>query len=144
MYPKIKNQNENIAGIKSIKVNRVIVRAFVICLFYLFDIGIYNYVLAQTEDTSFEEKFNSYRLENQRIQELINSQPVSTFAPDELKKNRREKHRQEMRLFNQKRNQNLRAIFERFQKIRSQPVIYKGKHYDYTTYNQYFQAAPSR
>ena len=69
---------------------------------------------------------------------------VSTFFLDEFKQKGREKHKQEMKKFNQKRNQKLRAIFERFQKIRYQPVIYSGKHYDYTSYNQHFQAAPSR
>jgi len=101
-------------------------------------------VLAQTEDTSPEEKIDPIRLVSQKIQELLKSQPVSTFVPDQLKQRIREKHKQEMRQFNYKRNQKLSAIFKHFQKIRYQPVIYSGKHYDYTSYNQYFQAAQSR
>ena len=68
----------------------------------------------------------------------------SNLAFEEQKIKDREKHKKEMNQFNQKRNQKLLAIFERFQKIRYQPVIYSGKHYDYTSYNQYFQAAQSR
>ncbi len=49
-----------------------------------------------------------------------------------------------MMQFNYERNQKLSAIFKLYQKIRYQPVIYSGKHYDYTSYNQYFQAAQSR
>ncbi|SUZ76228.1 uncharacterized protein METZ01_LOCUS29082, partial [marine metagenome] len=120
------------------------VLCFVICSFCWFSIGIDNYGLAQTEDASPEEKIDSIRLVSQKIQELVKSQPVSTFVLDELKQKVREKHKQEMKQFNYKRNQKLSAIFERFQKIRYQPVIYSGKHYDYTSYNQYFQAAQSR
>ena len=119
-------------------------RCFAICLFCWFSIGIDNYGLAQTEDASPEEKIDPIRLVSQKIQELVKSQPVSTFVLDELKQRMREKHKQEMKQFNYKRNQKLSAIFERFQKIRYQPVIYSGKHYDYTSYNQYFQAAQSR
>ena len=104
----------------------------------------HNYGLAQTEDASSEEKIDSIRLVDQKIQELIKSQPVSTFVPDQLKQRMREKHKKQMKQFNYKRNQKLSAIFKRFQKIRYQPVIYSGKHYDYTSYNQYFQAAQSR
>ena len=117
---------------------------FTICLFCWFSIGIHNYGLAQTEDASSEEKIDSIRLVGQKVQELVKSQPVSTFALNELKQRMREKHKQEMKQFNYKRNQKLSAIFKRFQKIRYQPVIYSGKHYDYTSYNQYFQAAQSR
>ena len=144
MYPKTKYQQKIIAGRKSLKLKRIIVRCFAICLFCWFSIGIDNYGLAQTEDASPEEKIDSIRLVSQKIQELVKSQPVSTFALNELKQRMREKHKQEMKQFNYKRNQKLSAIFERFQKIRYQPVIYSGKHYDYTSYNQYFQAAQSR
>ena len=144
MYPKTKYQQKNIAGRKSLKLKRIIVLCFAICLFCWFSIGIHNYGLAQTEDASSEEKIDSIRLVGQKIQELVKSQPVSTFVLDELKQKVREKHKQEMKQFNYKRNQKLSALFERFQKIRYQPVIYSGKHYDYTSYNQYFQAAQSR
>ena len=144
MYPKTKYQQKIIAGRKSLKLKRIIVLCFAICLFCWFSIGIHNYGLAQTEDASPEEKIDSIRLVSQKIQELVKSQPVSTFALNELKQRMREKHKQEMKQFNYKRNQKLSAIFERFQKIRYQPVIYSGKHYDYTSYNQYFQAAQSR
>ena len=144
MYPKTKYQQKIIAGRKSLKLKRIIVLCFAICLFCWFSIGIHNYGLAQTEDASPEEKIDSIRLVSQKIQELVKSQPVSTFVLDELKQKVREKHKQEMKQFNYKRNQKLSAIFERFQKIRYQPVIYSGKHYDYTSYNQYFQAAQSR
>ena len=144
MYPKTKYQQKIIAGRKSLKLKRIIVRCFAICLFFWFSIGIDNYGLAQTEDASSEEKIDSIRLVNQKIQKLVKSQPVSTFVLDELKQKMREKHKQEMKQFNYKRNQKLSAIFEHFQKIRYQPVIYSGKHYDYTSYNQYFQAAQSR
>lgn len=144
MYPKTKYQQKIIAGRKSLKLKRIIVLCFAICLFCWFSIGIDNYGLAQTEDASSEEKIDSIRLVSQKIQELVKSQPVSTFALNELKQRMREKHKQEMKQFNYKRNQKLSAIFERFQKIRYQPVIYSGKHYDYTSYNQYFQAAQSR
>ena len=144
MYPKTKYQQKIIAGRKSLKLKRIIVRCFAICLFFWFSIGIDNYGLAQTEDASPEEKIDHIRLVSQKIQELVKSQPVSTFVPDQLKQRMREKHKQEMKQFNYKRNQKLSAIFERFQKIRNQPVIYSGKHYDYTSYNQYFQAAQSR
>ena len=144
MYPKTKHQQKIIAGRKSLKLKRIIVLCFAICLFCWFSIGIHNYGLAQTEDASSEEKIDSIRLVGQKIQELVKSQPVSTFVLDELKQKVREKHKQEMKQFNYKRNQKLSAIFERFQKIRYQPVIYSGKHYDYTSYNQYFQAAQSR
>ena len=144
MYPKTKYQQKIIAGRKSLKLKRIIVRCFAICLFFWFSIGIYNYGLAQTEDVSPEEKIDSIRLVSQKIQELVKSQPVSTFVLDKLKQKVREKHKQKMKQFNYKRNQKLSAIFERFQKIRYQPVIYSGKHYDYTSYNQYFQAAQSR
>ena len=144
MYPKTKYQQKIIAGRKSLKLKRIIVRCFAICLFCWFSIGIDNYSLAQTEDASPEEKIDPIRLVSQKIQELVKSQPVSTFVPDQLKQRMREKHKQEMKQFNYKRNQKLSAIFKRFQKIRYQPVIYSGKHYDYTSYNQYFQAAQSR
>ena len=144
MYPKTKYQQKIIAGRKSLKLKRIIVRCFAICSFCWFSIGIDNYGLAQTEDVSPEEKIDPIRLVSQKIQELVKSQPVSTFALNELKQKMREKHKKEMKQFNYKRNQKLSAIFERFQKIRSQPVIYSGKHYDYTSYNQYFQAAQSR
>ena len=146
MYPKTKYQQKIIAGRKSLKLKRIIVLCFAICLFCMFSIGMHNYGLAQTEDASSEEKIDSFYLESQKIQELIKSQLVSTFVLDEQKqkRKRREKHKKEMNQFNQKRNQKLLAIFERFQKIRYQPVIYSGKHYDYTSYNQYFQAAQSR
>ena len=106
--------------------------------------GMHNHSLAQTEDASSEEKFDPIRLVGQKIQELIKSQPVSTFVLDELKQKVREKHQQKMKQFNYKRNQKLSAIFERFQKIRYQPVVYSGKHYDYTSYNQYFLDSSSR
>ena len=144
MYPKTKYQQKIIAGRKSLILKRVIVLCFAICLFCMFSIGMHNYGLAQTEDASSEEKIDSIRLVGQKIQELVKSQPVSTFVLDKLKQKVREQHKQEMRQFNYKRNQKLSAIFERFQKIRYQPVIYSGKHYDYTSYNQYFQAAQSR
>ena len=146
MYPKTKYQQKIIAGRKSLKLNRVTFRCFTFCLFCLFSIGIGNYGLAQTEDASSEEKIDPIRLEAQKIQELVKSQPVSNLVLDEQrqKRKRREKHKKEMNQFNRKRNQKLLAIFERFQKIRYQPVIYSGKHYDYTSYNQYFQAAQSR
>tara|TARA_B100001179_G_scaffold3197_1_gene2228 strand:- start:1167 stop:1601 length:435 start_codon:yes stop_codon:yes gene_type:complete len=144
MYPKTKYQQKIIAGRKSLKLKRIIVLCFAICLFCWFSIGIHNYGLAQTEDASSEEKIDSIRLVGQKIQELVKNQPVSTFVLDELKQKVRKKHKQEMKQFNYKRNQKLSAIFERFQKIRYQPVIYSGKHYDYTSYNQYFQAAQSR
>ena len=144
MYPKTKYQQKIIAGRKSLNLKRIILLCFAICLFCLFSIGIDNYGLAQTEDASSEEKIDSFHLESQKIQELIKSQLVSTFVLDELKKKLRKKHRQEMKQFNYKRDQKLSAIFKRFQKIRYQPVIYSGKHYDYTSYNQYFQAAQSR
>ena len=144
MYPKTKYQQKIIAGRKSLILKRVIVLCFAICLFCMFSIGMHNYALAQTEDASSEEKIDSIRLVGQKIQELVKSQPVSTFVLDELKQKVREKHKQEMKQFNYRRNQKLSAIFERFQKIRYQPVIYSGKHYDYTSYNQYFQAAQSR
>ena len=144
MYPKTKYQQKIIAGRKSLKLKRIIVLCFAICLFCWFSIGIHNYGLAQTEDASSEEKIDPIRLVSQKIQELVKSQPVSTFVLDELRQKVREKHKQEMKQFNYKRNQKLSAIFERFQKIRYQPVIYSGKHYDYTSYNQYFQAAQSR
>ena len=144
MYPKTKYQQKIIAGRKSLRIKRIIVLCFAICLFCWFSIGIHNYGLAQTEDASSEEKIDSIRLVGQKIQELVKSQPVSTFVLDELKQKVRKKHKQEMKQFNYKRNQKLSAIFERFQKIRYQPVIYSGKHYDYTSYNQYFQAAQSR
>ena len=144
MYPKTKYQQKIIAGRKSLKLKRIIVLCFAICLFCWFSIGIHNYGLAQTEDASSEEKIDSIRLVGQKIQELVKSQPVSTFVLDELKQKVRKKHKQEMKQFNYRRNQKLSAIFERFQKIRYQPVIYSGKHYDYTSYNQYFQAAQSR
>ena len=142
MYPKTKYQQKIIAGRKRLK--RIIVLCFAICLFSWFSIGTHNYGLAQTEDASSEEKIDSIRLVGQKIQELVKNQPVSTFDLDELKQKVREKHRQVMKQYNHKRNQRLSAIFERFQKIRYQPVIYSGKHYDYTSYNQYFQAAQSR
>ena len=144
MYPKTKYQQKIIAGRKSLKLKRIIVLCFAICLFCMFIMGMHNYGLAQTEDASSEEKIDSIRLVGQKIQELVKSQPVSTFVLDELKQKIREKHKQEMKQFNYRRNQKLSAIFERFQKIRYQPVIYSGKHYDYTSYNQYFQAAQSR
>jgi hypothetical protein len=144
MYPKTKYQQKIIAGRKSLKLKRITVQCFAICLFCWFSIGIDNYGFAQTEDASPEEKIDPIRLVSQKIQELVKSQPVSTFVLDELKQKVREKHKQEMKQFNYKRNQKLSAIFERFQKIRYQPVIYSGKHYDYTSYNQYFQAAQSR
>ena len=144
MYPKTKYQQKIITGRKSLKLKRIIVQCFAICLFFWFSIGIYNYGLAQTEDASPEEKTDSIRLAAQKIQELVKSQPVSTFTLNELKQKMREKHKQEMKQFNYKRNQKLHAIFKQFQKIRYQPVIYSGKHYDYTSYNQYFRAAQSR
>ena len=144
MYPETKYQQKIIAGRKSLKLKRIIVLCFAICLFCMFSMGMHNYGLAQTEDASSEEKIDSIRLVGQKIQELVKSQPVSTFVLDELKQRMREKHKQEMKQFNYKRNQKLSAIFERFQKIRYQPVIYSGKHYDYTSYNQYFQTAQSR
>ena len=144
MYPKIKYQQNIIAGRKSLKLKRIIVRCFAICSFCWFSIGIDNYGLAQTEDASPEEKIDPIRLVSQKIQELVKSQPVSTFVPDQLKQRMREKHKKQMKQFNYKRNQKLSAIFKRFQKIRYQPVIYSGKHYDYTSYNLHFQAAQSR
>ena len=144
MYPKTKFEQKIIVERKILKLNRVILRGFAISIFCWFSIGIDNYGLAQTEDASPEEKIDPIRLVSQKIQELVKSQPVSTFVLDELKQRMREKHKQEMKQFNYKRNQKLSAIFERFQKIRYQPVIYSGKHYDYTSYNQYFQAAQSR
>ena len=144
MYPKTKYQQKIIAGRKSLKLKRIIVRCFAICSFCWFSIGIDNNGLAQTEDASPEEKIDFIRLVSQKIQDLVKSQPVSTFDLNELKQRMREKHKQEMKQFNYKRNQKLSAIFKRFQKIRNQPVIYSGKHYDYTSYNQYFQAAQSR
>ena len=144
MYPKTKYEQKIIAERQILKLNRDILRSFAIGLVCCFIIGISNYGLAQTEDSSSEDKIDSFRLEDQKIQELIKSQFVSTFVLDEFKQKGRVKHKQEMNKFNQKRNQKLRAIFESFQKIRYQPVIYSGKHYDYTSYNQHFQAAPSR
>ena len=146
MYPKTKYEQKIIAERQILKLNRDILRSFAIGLVCCFSIGISNYGLAQTEESSSEEKIDSIRLESQKIQELGKSQPDSTFVLDEQrqKRKRREKHKEEMNQFNQKRNQKLLAIFERFQKIRYQPVIYSGKHYDYTSYNQYFQAVQSR
>ena len=144
MYPKTKYEQKIIAVRKILKLNRVTLIGFAIGLFCLFSIGIDNYGLAQTEDASSEEKIDSFRLESQKIQELIKSQLDSAFVLDDQKQKRRVKHKQEMMQFNQKRNQKLLAVFEHFQKIRYQPAIYSGKHYDYTSYNQHFQAAPSR
>ena len=72
--------------------------------------GMHNYGLAQTEAASPEEKIDHIRLVSQKIQELVKSQPVSTFVLDvqRQKRKRREKHKKEMNQFNQKRNHKIK------------------------------------
>jgi hypothetical protein len=75
---------------------------------------------------------------------LTSTQSDSRFFLNEQKLKDRKKGKREMQSYNQSNNKKINENFQRFQKKRYQEVNYTGKHYDYTSYIQNFQANKSR
>ena len=68
----------------------------------------------------------------------------STFFLNEQKLKDRKKSKLEMQSYNLRNNKKIKENFQSFQKKRYQQIDYTGKHYDYTSYIQNFQANSSR
>ena len=75
---------------------------------------------------------------------LTSAQSASSYFLVEQKKKDRNKGKREMQSYHQSKNKKINENFQRFQKKRYQQVNYNGKHYDYTSYIQNFQANSSR
>lgn len=75
---------------------------------------------------------------------LTNKQSASIFNLNEQKQKDRKKGKREMQSYNQRNDKEINVFFQRFQKRRYQSVNYSGKHDDYTSYIQNFQANSSR
>ena len=75
---------------------------------------------------------------------LTSTQSASSYFMIELKQKDRNKSKREMQSYHQSNNKKINVNFQRFQKKRYQQVNYTGKHYDYTSYIQNFQANSSR
>ena len=74
---------------------------------------------------------------------LTKEQSASEINLNEQKKKARKKNKREMQAYNEKKNKKFNEYLQSFQKIRSQPVNYSGKHDDYTSYLQNFES-PNR
>ena len=68
----------------------------------------------------------------------------SNLALEEQKIKDREKHKKEMKEYNERYNNKYLANFKRFQKMRNQHAGYSGVHFDYSDYLQQFLASTSR
>jgi len=75
---------------------------------------------------------------------LTNKQSASIFNLNEQKQKDRKKGKREMQSYNQRNDKEINVFFQRFQKRRYKSVNYSGKHDDYTSYIQNFQANSSR
>ena len=75
---------------------------------------------------------------------LTKTQAASSFNLNEQKQKDRKKGKRELAAYNQRNDKKINDFFQRFQKRRYQSVNYSGKHYDYTSYIQNFQANSSR
>ena len=75
---------------------------------------------------------------------LTNKQSASIFNLNEQKQKDRKKGKREMQSYNQRNDKEINVFFQRFQKRRYQSANYSGKHDDYTSYIQNFQANSSR
>ena len=56
----------------------------------------------------------------------------------------RAKHKKEMQVYNERNNKKFNEYFKRLQQKRSPSANYRGRHFDYTSYNQNIQVAASR
>ena len=75
---------------------------------------------------------------------LTSTQSASSYFLIDQKQKDRKKGNREIQLYHQSKNKKRNENFQRFQNKRYQQVNYTGKHYDYTSYNQNFQANSSR
>ena len=75
---------------------------------------------------------------------LTNKQSASIFNLNEQKQKDRKKGKREMQSYNQRNDKEINVFFQRFQKRRYKTANYSGKHDDYTSYIQNFQANSSR
>lgn len=75
---------------------------------------------------------------------LTNKQSASIFNLNEQKQKDRKKGKREMQSYNQRNDKEINVFFQRFQKRRYKSANYSGKHDDYTSYIQNFQANSSR
>ena len=75
---------------------------------------------------------------------LTNTLSASIFNLNEQKLKDRKKGKREMQSYNQRNNKQINDFFQRFKKRRYQSASYSGKHDDYTSYIQKFQANSSR
>ena len=84
------------------------------------------------------------------LEKSISSNPLtkkissSKFYMKEQKQKDREKHKKEMQVYNERNNKTFNEYFKLLQQKRSHSANYSGKHFDYTSYNQNIQVAPSR
>ena len=69
---------------------------------------------------------------------------ASSYFLIEQKQKDRKKGKREMQSYHKSNNKKINDIFQRFQNKRYQQANYTGKHYDYTSYIQNFQANSSR
>jgi hypothetical protein len=74
---------------------------------------------------------------------LTSAQSASSYFLIEQKQKDRKKGKREMQSYHQSNNKKINENFQLFQKKRYQQVNYTGKHYDYTSYIQNFQANSS-
>ena len=75
---------------------------------------------------------------------LTSAQSASSYFLIEQKQKDRQKGKREMQSYHQSNNKKINENFQRFQKKRYQQINYTGKHYDYTSYIQNFQANSGR
>ena len=75
---------------------------------------------------------------------LKSTQSASSYFLIEQKQKDRKKGNRVMQSYHQSKNKKIKENIQRFQKKRYQQVNYTGKHYDYTSYIQNFQANSSR
>ena len=75
---------------------------------------------------------------------LTSTQSASSYFLIEQKQKDRKKGKREMHSYHKSKNKKTNDNFQLFQKKRYQQVNYTGKHYDYTSYIQNFQANNSR
>jgi hypothetical protein len=75
---------------------------------------------------------------------MTSTQSASSYFLIEQKQKDRKKGKREMQSYHKSNNKKINDIFQRFQNKRYQQANYTGKHYDYTSYIQNFQANSSR
>ena len=97
------------------------------------------------EDSNKTRKAMTMMLEKSKSSNpLTKKMSSSKFYLKEQKQKDREKHKREMQVYNERNNKTFNEYFKRLQQKRSHSANYRGRHFDYASYNQNIQVAASR